>query len=80
MFIFFTSAFFCFRYTYGLKDLGNLIPDASGTATFDYTLQLDTSLIVGRGIIVHAGEDDGMGASGNAGARVAQCVLGRTDF
>lgn len=61
-------------------DLGNLNPDESGTANFDYELDLDTSMIVGRGIIVHAGEDDGKGKSGNAGARIAMCVLGRTDL
>ena len=42
--------------------------------------------IVGRAMVVHAGEDDlGLGgdsgsrASGNAGARVACCIIGLTD-
>jgi superoxide dismutase, Cu-Zn family len=58
-------------------DLGNLAPDADGVATFDYTVVLDTADVVGRGLIVHAAKDDGGQPTGNAGARLAQCVLGR---
>jgi Cu/Zn superoxide dismutase len=57
-------------------DLGNLFPSKAGVATFNYTLDLDTSAVVGRGVIVHAAEDDGGQPTGNAGARLAQCVLG----
>ncbi|MGE3166262.1 MAG: superoxide dismutase family protein [Planctomycetota bacterium] len=62
-------------------DLGNLEADATGTAHLewdDYALQLNgPETILGRSIIVHAGEDDLMSQpTGNAGARVAQGVIG----
>ena len=56
-------------------DLGNLYPDANGVARFDFTLDIDLALVRGRGLIVHAAEDDGGQPTGNAGARLAQCVL-----
>lgn len=62
-------------------DLGNITADDTGHATL--TL-LDTELtlngphtIIGRGMIVHAGEDDLVSQpTGNAGARVACGVIG----
>ncbi|OSX72385.1 hypothetical protein BU14_0442s0020 [Porphyra umbilicalis] len=61
-------------------DFGNLVPaDTAGvaTATAGATSALAvTSLVVGRGLIVHALRDDGGQPTGNAGARLAQCVLG----
>ena len=62
-------------------DLGNITADANGNAHFEIT---DTLLsfqgahsIIGRGIIIHAGEDDLKSQpSGNAGARVACGVIG----
>jgi len=61
-------------------DLGNIMADAKGHATLDTTLH-GVSLsgpdgLVGRGLIVHAQEDDlSSQPSGNAGARVACAVI-----
>lgn len=62
-------------------DLGNIEADNSGNAHYERT---DTQLkfdgrdsIIGRGVIVHAGEDDLVSQpSGNAGPRVACGVIG----
>lgn len=62
-------------------DLGNIVADADGNATLSMT---DTVIsfhgkhsIIGRGIIVHAGEDDLTSQpTGAAGARVACGVIG----
>jgi superoxide dismutase, Cu-Zn family len=62
-------------------DLGNLEADASGKAHLELT---DTQMtfsgphsIIGRGVIVHAGEDDlKTQPTGNAGGRVACGVIG----
>lgn len=62
-------------------DLGNLEADQNGRATYE---QVDSSIslngdhsIIGRAIIVHAGEDDLTSQpTGNAGARVACGVIG----
>jgi len=62
-------------------DFGNLRADDSGQASIDITVD-NISLaghhnpVVGRAIIVHANEDDGGQPTGNAGARIAQCVIG----
>lgn len=57
--------------------LGNLVVNSEGVAR---PIQVDTLIslqgIVGRGFIVHAGEDIGTQPSGGAGPRVAQCVIG----
>ena len=62
-------------------DLGNLDADESGYAHLEWTdplIQLGgAESIIGRSIIVHAGEDDlSSQPTGNAGARVAQGVIG----
>ncbi len=62
-------------------DLGNIVADAEGNARHEVTdsqLQLDgPHSIVGRGLIVHAGEDDlASQPTGAAGARVACGVIG----
>jgi superoxide dismutase, Cu-Zn family len=62
-------------------DLGNLVADASGLATMDvvdHQLALaGEDSIIGRGVIVHAGEDDLKSQpTGNAGGRVAGGVIG----
>jgi superoxide dismutase, Cu-Zn family len=62
-------------------DMGNIIADASGNAHIEYTdgvIKLNgTHSIVGRGIIVHQGEDDLKSQpTGNAGSRVACGVIG----
>jgi len=64
-----------------IGDLGNLVADANGIAEysrFDHELELDgPHSIIGRGVIVHAGEDDLMSQpTGNAGARVGYGVIG----
>ncbi|NNL66871.1 MAG: superoxide dismutase family protein [Myxococcales bacterium] len=64
-------------------DLGNLEADASGAARYERVDSLlafrGTNSIVGRGLIVHALEDDGGQPTGNAGARVAMGVIGIAD-
>jgi superoxide dismutase, Cu-Zn family len=64
-------------------DLGNLIANASGVAVYrrmDTQISLDPTSaanIVGRAIIVHAGQDDLKSQpTGAAGARVASGVIG----
>lgn len=62
-------------------DLGNLEADATGYAKYtrlDKELQMNGGeSVVGRSIIVHVGEDDLKSQpTGNAGARVAQGVIG----
>jgi len=62
-------------------DLGNLTADANGDASYTITLDNVTldgrhNPIVGRSIIIHVGPDDGGQPTGNAGARVAQGVIG----
>lgn len=59
-------------------DLGNLYPDASGVARLNFVLDIDLRLVNGRGVIVHAVEDNGGQPTGNAGARLAQCALNAT--
>ena len=64
-------------------DLGNLEADDSGAARYervDSQLAFSgTNSIVGRGLIIHALEDDGGQPTGNAGARVAMGVIGIDD-
>ena len=61
-------------------DLGNLESDHQGNASYSKTFEnislKGPNAVLGRSIIVHQGEDDGTGASGNAGPRVAQGVIG----
>ncbi len=64
-------------------DLGNIVANADGTGRYrrrDTVVSLDPSdpaCIVGRAIIVHAGEDDLTSQpTGAAGARVASGVIG----
>jgi Cu-Zn family superoxide dismutase len=62
-------------------DLGNLTAGANGQAHYeriDKVISLNGPYsIIGRGIIVHAGEDDFVTQpTGNAGARVADGVIG----
>lgn len=62
-------------------DLGNLQADDHGTATFTATfkglsLYDGAHAIMGRGVIIHAQPDDGSQPTGNAGARIAQGVIG----
>lgn len=48
--------------------------DSFATMTMFQTAQNES--IIGRGFIAHANPDDSTGATGNAGARHAQCVIG----
>jgi len=62
-------------------DLGNITANADGNATLDMTDNMlsftGKHSIIGRGIIVHAGEDDLTSQpTGNAGGRVACGVIG----
>ncbi len=62
-------------------DFGNLTADADGKAVVDVTFDNITvagekNPILGRAIIIHAKEDDGGQPVGNAGARIAQGVIG----
>ncbi len=62
-------------------DLGNITADADGNAKLDVTDSLlsftGSHSIIGRGMIVHGGEDDLKSQpSGNAGPRVACGVIG----
>lgn len=61
-------------------DLGNLTADAEGHA--DYTITVDNmtvmgkNAIIGRGVVVHAKQDDGGQPTGNAGERIGVGVIG----
>ncbi len=62
-------------------DLGNLKTDANGKVNKEIkvdniTVSGDKNPIIGRGLIVHAKSDDGGQPTGNAGARIAQAVIG----
>jgi Cu-Zn family superoxide dismutase len=62
-------------------DLGNLVAGNDGTAHYEWTDTLISfsgqNSILGRAIIVHAGEDDLVSQpTGNAGARLACGVIG----
>jgi Cu-Zn family superoxide dismutase len=61
-------------------DLGNIVADANGVANVDFVdgkLRLDGEhSILGRSIVVHAGEDKFTQPVGDAGARVAVGVIG----
>jgi len=62
-------------------DLGNLQADGSGKATLSLTVDNITvagmkNPVVGRGVIIHAKEDDGGQPTGNAGGRISQGVIG----
>lgn len=65
-------------------DLGNLKADSKGVAIYDIevdniTISGAKNPILGRGVIVHAGTDDGGQPTGNAGGRIAQGVIGIGD-
>ncbi len=62
-------------------DLGNLQADDHGKATFtatfkDLPLYDGPRAIVGRGVVIHAQPNDAGQPTGNAGARIAQGVIG----
>ena len=62
-------------------DLGNIKADANGNAKKELSVDNITingtqNPILGRGFIVHAETDDGGQPTGNAGARIAQGVIG----
>lgn len=61
-------------------DFGNLESDSEGNAVYAQTFEnislTGKNAVLGRAIIVHLGEDDGGQPTGNAGARVAQGVIG----
>ena len=65
-------------------DLGNVIADEHGEVKFHILAKrFQLRNVLGRGFVLHAGEDDlGLGGdaesliTGNAGARLACCVIG----
>jgi Cu-Zn family superoxide dismutase len=62
-------------------DFGNITADDKGVAEFELvvdniSLTEGPDAIIGRGVIVHAKPDDGSQPVGNAGARLAQGVIG----
>ena len=62
-------------------DLGNLVANSQGKAHYEMTVSNICVVghhnpILGRGVIVHAKEDDGGQPTGNAGARLACGVIG----
>ena len=62
-------------------DLGNLTTDDQGNANQEITVKNisingSKNPILGRGVIIHAEEDDGGQPTGNAGGRIAQGVIG----
>ncbi len=62
-------------------DMGNVTADDEGVAEVNVTimgitLEPGPACILGRGLIVHADRDDGGQPTGNAGARIAQAVIG----
>jgi len=60
-----------------IGDLGNLTANSRGVATYDWTdPRMTLEMIIGRAVIVHADPDDYGQPTGNAGARVAQGVIG----
>lgn len=61
-----------------MGDMGNIVVGEDGTATLEYVdSTIIMSEIIGRGIIVHAGEDDMTSQpSGAAGSRIACGVIG----
>jgi Cu-Zn family superoxide dismutase len=61
-----------------MGDLGNIEANENGMATLDYVDETVTiGQILGRGIIIHAGEDDLTSQpTGAAGSRVACGVIG----
>lgn len=64
-----------------MGDMGNITADGEGNATIDYTdpvIKLNgSSSIIGRGIVLHGGEDDLTSQpSGAAGPRVGCGVIG----
>lgn len=61
-----------------MGDMGNLIGDKDGVASLSYLdTTIELSKITGRGIVIHAGEDDlNSQPSGAAGPRIACGVIG----
>ena len=63
-----------------MGDMGNITADANGNATITYMDNtINVTMILGRGVIVHGGEDDLTSQpSGAAGPRVSCGVIGVT--
>lgn len=67
------------RWPLHVGDLGNLPVASSGGMSVvrrQVARLVNTRLVQGRGLIIHATRDDGGQPTGNAGSRLAQCVLG----
>eukprot|EP00002_Diphylleia_rotans_P016982 TRINITY_DN329_c0_g3_i2.p1 TRINITY_DN329_c0_g3~~TRINITY_DN329_c0_g3_i2.p1 ORF type:complete len:910 (-),score=104.60 TRINITY_DN329_c0_g3_i2:115-2844(-) len=59
------------------NNLVRLSADFSATAASPPSTNAHS--VLGRAIVIHAAHDDGSNPVGNSGARLAQCVLGRSD-
>lgn len=61
-----------------MGDMGNIMANSEGKAELNYVDKtINIGMIIGRGIIVHAGEDDlSSQPSGAAGSRIACGVVG----
>ena len=61
-----------------MGDMGNITADADGNATINYMDNtINVTMIIGRGVVVHAGEDDLTSQpSGAAGPREGCGVIG----
>ena len=61
-----------------IGDMGNITTNPEGISTVDYVDKaISIDIIIGRGVIIHAGEDDFTSQpSGSAGPRIACGVIG----
>jgi Cu-Zn family superoxide dismutase len=69
------------EYEKHMGDLGNIRTDENGKALFTFiipnaSISVGKYAILGRSVIIHEKEDDGMGAAGNAGPRIAGGIIG----
>ncbi|KAL0485512.1 superoxide dismutase, partial [Acrasis kona] len=66
-----------------IGDMGNLQADSNGNSVFTTYMQsnltsgfIGSASVIGRAFVIHSTFDDGTPPVGNAGSRLAQCVIG----